>query len=504
MTFTLAELAEILHCEPPLPDSVRIAGYSIDSRTVRPGELFFAVQGQQLDGHDYVTKALEAGAVAGVVAAERSNEFPASVRPKLLRVPDTLEALQQLAAQARRRWGGPLVAVTGSMGKTTTKQMIAALLQTRYRVLENRGNLNNQFGLPLSLLRLEPEIEVGVFEIAMSGPGEIRLLASLAAPDLGVVTNVGPVHLEFFPDVDAIGSAKYELIEALGERAWALLNADDPRVARFGEQMPGRALLFGTSQAAGFRTENPSPIGRAGWTFALASPPAQAFAAVRTPPGCKGADPSDFPVRFLLPLLGRHNVLNALAALATGYLFGIAPAELREAVSRLHPGVMRGEAAMLSNGAFVINDCYNSNPTALEAMLAAVQSLPARRRIAVLGGMLELGPATETLHAQCGARVADLGFHWLVTVGEEAKAIAEGALSHGFPTERCICMAEPEQAGDWLRNQLREGDVVLLKASRAVHLESAFERLAALRAGIDGTHEIGSKRGDKSALGAYR
>lgn len=504
MTFTLVELAEILRCEQPLPGNVRIAGYSTDSRTVRPGELFFAVRGERLDGHDYVTQALDAGAVAAVVAAERICEFPASALPKLLGVPDTLGALQQLAAQARRRWGGPLVAVTGSMGKTTTKQMIAALLRTRYRVLENRGNLNNQFGLPLSLLRLEPETEVGVFELGMSGPGEIRLLASLAAPDLGVVTNVGPVHLEFFPDVDAIGSAKYELIEALGERAWALLNADDPRVARFGERMPDRTLLFGTSQAAGFRAEDTSPNGRLGWTFTVASPSAQAFAAVRTPPGCKGPDLSDCPARFHLPLLGRHNVLNALAALAAGYLFGIAPAELREAVSRLHPGVMRGEAAMLSNGAVVINDCYNSNPAALEAMLAAVQSLPAYRRIAVLGGMRELGPATETLHAQCGARVAELGFHWLVTVGEEAEAIAEGALSQGLPSERCIRMAEPEQAGDWLRSQLRDGDVVLLKASRAIHLESAWERLAALRAGMDGARGTGSKRENQSALGAHR
>jgi UDP-N-acetylmuramoyl-tripeptide--D-alanyl-D-alanine ligase len=483
MTFTLAEIAAILHCPPPSPSDCQAHGYSIDSRTLRPGDLFFAIGGRNLDGHHYVAQALDAGAVAAVIAADRRNEFPAAARPRLLGVPNPLEALQRLAAAARRRWGGPLVAVTGSMGKTTTKQMIAALLRTRYRVLENEGNLNNHFGLPLSLLRLEPETEVGVFELAMSAPGEIRLLASLAAPDLGVVTNVGPVHLEFFPDVDAIARAKYELIETLGERAWAVLNADDPRVARFGDRMPGRAVYFGTTGSAGFRAEELSPNGNGGWAFRVSTAlPEAAFGAVRTPAGLgESASGRCSDVRFCLPLLGRHNVLNALAALSTGYLFGIPPSALKDAVSGLRPGFMRGEIVRLSNGASIVNDCYNANPSALEAMLEAVQALPADRRIAVLGGMLELGPAAESLHARCGARLAELGFDWLVTVGDEARAIAQGALSHGYPAERAIHVASPQDAGVWLCSELRERDLVLLKASRAVHLESAWERLAPLR-----------------------
>lgn len=490
MTFTITEIAEILQCLPPLPADGRATGYStgysIDSRTIRPGDLFFAVVGQRLDGHDYVKQALDAGAAAAVISANRSNEYPAHLRSKLLAVPDTLEALQRLAAAARRRWGGPLVAVTGSMGKTTTKQMIAALLRTRYRVLENEGNLNNHYGLPLSLLRLEPETEVGVFELAMSAPGEIRLLAALAAPDLGVVTNVGPVHLEFFPDVDAIARAKYELIETLGERAWAVLNADDPRVARFGDRMPARAVYFGTSRSAGFRAEDLSPNGNGGWAFRVSSvpgalPPA-AFGAVKTPSGLRESGPGDFSgVHFHLPLLGRHNVLNALAALATGYLFGIPLGALQDAVAGLRPGFMRGEIVRLANGASVVNDCYNANPFALEAMLEAVHSLPAGRRIAVLGGMFELGPAAESLHARCGSRLAELGFDWLITVGDEARAIAQGARSHGLPAERSIHVASPEQAGAWLQSELREGDLVLLKASRAVHLETAWEQLAPFR-----------------------
>ena len=481
MELNLGEIAEILGSTPPPTPELRVAGYSIDSRTIRPGELFFAVRGQRLDGHDFVMAALDGGASAAVVASHRRDDFPAAARPKLLGVPDPLEALQKLAAAVRHLWGGPVVAVTGSAGKTTTKQMIATLLRTRYRVLENEGNLNNQFGLPLSLLRLEPETEVGVFELAMSGPGEIRLLASLAAPNVGVVTNVGPVHLEFFPDVDAIARAKCELIETLGEQAWAVLNADDPRVSTFGEAMAGWVLYFGISRPAQFRGEKLVPNGNGGWAFTV---PAAGFRTVplgavergefrKESPGAEEPPPT----RFHLPLLGRHNVRNALAALATAYLFGISPASLSEAVAGLRPAPMRGEVARLANGALVVNDCYNSNPEALDTMLEAVASLPARRRIAALGGMLELGPASEALHFQCGARVGKLGFDFLITVGEPARTFAAGARAAGLPSARWLHWDSPEEAGDYLRKKLREGDVVLLKASRALHLEKAWEKV---------------------------
>jgi len=485
MTFTLTDIVDILGSAPPAAGDRRVTGYSIDSRTLQPGELFFAVRGRRLDGHDYVMAALQAGAAAAVVDGSRMADFPAEARPRLLAVRDSLEALQDLAAAARRRWGGPLVAVTGSMGKTTTKQMIAALLRTRYRVLENEGNLNNQFGLPLSLLRLELETEVGVFELAMSGPGEIRLLAELAAPDVGVVTNVGPVHLEFFPDIEAIARAKFELIETLGERTWAVLNADDPRVSRFGERMPGRTLSFGILHPADLRAESLSPNGNGGWGFTVScsATGSKAFGAVKAPSGRGHRSPAmdSAAVRFHLPLLGQHNVLNALAALATGSLFGIPLSSLREAVADLRPAPMRGEVVKLAHGALVVNDCYNSSPLALEAMLTGVASLPARRRIAVLGGMFELGPSAEALNAQCGARVAELGFDLLVTVGAESLPLAYGAVARSFPPGRCIHLESSEDAGNWLRENLVEGDVVLLKASRAVHLEKAWEQLEPLR-----------------------
>ena len=320
--------------------------------------------------------------------------------------------------------------------------------------------------------------------MARSGGGEIGELAEFAAPDVGVITNVAPVHLEFFPDIEAIACAKFELIEALGERAWAVLNADDPRVAAFGERMAGRALYYGITRPAEFRAEAVAPNGHGGWAFTVPSAPIRtaAFGAVKTAPRQNGGCSADAPaaVRFRLSLLGRHNVLNAMAALATGYLFGIPRACLVEALAELRPASMRGEIVRLTNGALVVNDCYNSSPKALEAMLAAVALLPARRRIAVLGGMFELGPSSDAFHAQCGARAAELGFDLLITVGEQAQTFAAGAQAAGLPAGHCVPLGSAEEAGDYLRERLQEGDVVLLKASRAVHLERAWERLGSL------------------------
>ncbi|MBI2819911.1 MAG: UDP-N-acetylmuramoyl-tripeptide--D-alanyl-D-alanine ligase [Acidobacteria bacterium] len=480
MQLTLAEIATMI--ESPVPNSpeTMVAGYSIDSRTIQPGELFFAVQGKRLDGHAYVAAALEAGAAAAVVAAGRTASFGSEWQSKLLPVSNPLAALQALAAGVRRRWGGPVVAITGSAGKTSTKQMIASLLRTQFRVLENVGNLNNQFGLPLSLLRLEPETEIGVFEMGMSGPGEIRLLANLAKPHVGVVTNVGDAHLEFFPNVQAIARAKLELMESLGADDWAVLNADDPRVASFGVCCRGHVLYYGVGESADIRAED-LELGQAGgYSFRLPPPTRRSM----TPgPAWKGTRAvasltnSSSPARFHLPLIGRHNVSNVLAALGVAYLFGLEPPALAAAVSSLRAASQRGELVRLANGALVVDDCYNSSPAALEAMLRAVAEMPARRRYAVLGAMMELGSTSEQLHYRCGRRVAELGFAGLTTVGNEARPLAAGALTAGLPEAAIAECATAEEAGERLRELLREGDVVLLKASRAVHLEKLWDHL---------------------------
>ena len=480
MQLTLAEIAALIECPAPSCPETRVSGYSIDSRTIRPGELFFAVRGQRLDGHDYVEAALQAGAAAAVVAADRKASFGSDWQSKFLAVQDPLTAMQALAAAVRRRWGGPVVAITGSTGKTTTKQMIATLLRTQYRVLENAGNLNNQFGLPLSLLRLEPETEIGVFEMGMSGPGEIRLLAHLAQPDVGVVTNVSAAHLEFFPNVQAIASAKLELVESLGPENWAVLNADDPRVASFGVRCRGHVLYYGLGDSADLRAEEPQPTSDGGYCFRL-TPPAHRIPALGAAwKGRRSVAPPDASTSkavLHLPLLGRHNVSNALAALGVAYLFGLAPSSLAEAVSRLRPAARRGEMTRLASGGLVVDDSYNSNPAALEAMLDAVAEIPARRRYAVLGGMMELGHRSEQLHFRCGRRVAELGFAGLITVGNEARPLAAGALQAGLPDAALLHCAAPEEAGERLRQWLGEGDVVLLKASRAVRLERIWDRL---------------------------
>jgi UDP-N-acetylmuramoyl-tripeptide--D-alanyl-D-alanine ligase len=480
MQLTLAEIAELLQTAPPPARQLLATGYSIDSRTIRPRELFFAVQGQRLDGHDFVRAALDAGAVGAVVANHRCSQFPAEVETKLLGVPDPLGALQALAAAVRKRWGGPVVAVTGSTGKTTTKQMIASLLGTKHKVLENPGNLNNQFGLPLSLLCLEPEHQIGVFELGMSAAGEIRLLTQLAQPEVGVVTNVSGVHLEFFPDVDAIARAKRELIETMGPEAWAVLNADDSRVNAFGRGRSSRCVYFGMDCPAHVRAEQVEPDGQGGTWFRLGPEKLREVplgGAWRQHAVSEERAGNLSPQRFHLPLLGRHNVLNVLAALAVCHLFGIAAPELVAAVAKLQPAAMRGELLRLASGAWVINDCYNSNPEALEAMLQAASALPARRHLAVLGSMKELGPQSAALHVQCGRRVAELRFDGLVTVGEEARPFAEGARVAGMPETALVHCASAKEAGDYLRTRLCEGDVVLLKASRAVHLEGVWSAL---------------------------
>ena len=478
MRLTLQEISSALDAAPPAGSGGLVSGYSIDSRTLGAGDLFFAIRGQRQDGHQFVEQALASGAAAAVVEASHLDAYSAPVREKLIAVPNTVQALQALGAFVRRRWGGPLAAITGSAGKTTTKQVIAALLSTRFRVLASEGNLNNHLGLPLSLLRLTPETEAGVFELGMSAPGEIRLLGTLAKPDIGVVTNVSAVHLEFFADVDAIARAKYELIETLGSEAWAVLNADDPRVCRFGEQMAGRALYFGMQASAQIRALDLEVVPSGGFCFTVPAKPLEQVPPGSLRSGCfrlKPAAPEPASdVRFHLPLLGRHNVLNVLAALGVCYIFGVPPQALAEAVASLRPGAMRGEIIRLSNGARVVNDCYNSNPEALEAVLSAVAALTAKRHIAVLGGMMELGPDSEELHRMCGRKAAELGYDWLLTVGGPAQAIAAGAAEAGMPTRAMRHFSDPESAGEQARRMLRPGDVVLVKASRSVHLERAW------------------------------
>jgi UDP-N-acetylmuramoyl-tripeptide--D-alanyl-D-alanine ligase len=454
MNLKLSKIAEFISA--PNNSSEQVAcGYSIDSRSIQAGELFFAVKGERLDGHDYVNPALSKGAAGAVVSKDQVHRY--SNHSRLLPVEGTLMALQTLAAAVRRIWGKPLIGITGSAGKTTTKEAIAHVLSARFNVLKSEGNFNNHFGLPLMLLKLQPEHDLAVIEMGMSHAGEIRALAKIAQPEIGVVTNVAPVHLEFFDSLAGIARAKYELIESLPPNGTAVLNADDEYVSQFGRDFKGKVITYGTNPTAEVRAENIQSQGTDGSQFDLVSP-------------C-GRD------HARLSLVGQHNVLNALAAVSVACSRGMPFADAIAALATLKPAEKRGQVLQLGNMT-VINDCYNSNPKALNAMVDALAEMKAKRRIVVAGEMLELGAAGEQLHCDAGKHMAEKRIDMLIGVRGMAKAMVEGASRAGAKAE---FMSTPELAGEWLAREARDGDVVLLKASRGVKLERALELWKAKR-----------------------
>lgn len=436
-----------------------VSGYSIDSRTVQPGELFFAVRGDRFDGHDFVAAAAARGALAAVVSRNRVATLPdAALSIPLLLVDDPLTALQQLAAHVRRRWAKRVVAVTGSAGKTTTKEAIAAALGAKFRVLKTQGNLNNAFGLPLQLLRLEPEDEIAVIEMGMNHSGEIAALARIAAPDWGVVTNVGTAHIENFADGQAgIARAKFELIAALPTSGVAFLNCADPYVAQFGRDFRGKAVYFGDGPCADPRLLTVS----------------EDLAGLHVRFVSHGSERE-----FTLGMLGRHNATNALAGLAVALEAGVELEQAAAALGTLSAGDKRGEVLTLGD-VTVLNDCYNSNPEALKSMIATLATRPTRsRRVLVAGEMLEMGAHGPELHASCGRAAAEAGIDLVIGVGGNAAHLAAAACSGGVAA---VFLPDAEAAGKYMAGHVRPGDLVLLKGSRGVHLERALEIFKASR-----------------------
>jgi len=451
MKLTLGQIADTIHAEGDFNEDAEALGYSIDSRTLNAGDLFFAVKGDRVDGHDYVEAALANGAAGCVVSNHwlAPDEMEAS---KLLWVPESedcvLKAMQTLAREVRRRWGKRVIAITGSAGKTTTKEAIATVLSAKFNVLKSAGNLNNHFGVPLQLLRLEPEHELAVIEMGMNHAGEIAALCGIAEPNWGVVSNVGTAHIEFFPNgIEGIAAAKYELVQSLPTDGLAILNADDERVARFAANLGDRAILYGVSPAAQIRAEDIVETGTEGLRFTAFSPGETA--------------------EVTLHMLGRHNVSNALAAIAVGVSAGIRLVDCAGAIATLRAPDKRGEIIHFK-GATIINDCYNSNPAALDAMVDALLSIPAQRHIVIAGEMLELGDSADALHRASGSKMAARNIDLVVGVRGHAAALAEAAGPHA------IFLQTPTEAGAWLAANLREGDAVLLKASRGVRLEAAL------------------------------
>jgi UDP-N-acetylmuramoyl-tripeptide--D-alanyl-D-alanine ligase len=442
-----------------------VAGVSIDSRTLRAGELFIAIHGPRHDGHDHVASALEHGALAAVVAEAQLARYAGAVSDRCIAVAGTFEALKQLGRAVRAAWGGKIAGVTGSVGKTTTKEILAALLGTKLRVLKSEGNFNNEYGLPLTLMRLEETHQAAVLEMGMSRAGELARLAEIARPDVGVVTRVSPAHLEFFASVDEIALAKRELIEGLnGRNSTAVLNADDPRVAAFGAFAPGRVLTYGIENPAFFMARDIEDRGALGSAFDYVSPEGR--------------------VRLELAVPGRHAIANALAALAAASVWNIGASEAQNVFRSMRPPAMRGELLRFSNGAALINDSYNSSPAALQAMTELLAATPNyRRRILAAGEMRELGTASPELHREAGQFAAKSGkIDWIIGVAGDAAQIVEGAVAAGFPRARAKFFTTPQEAAQFLENFLASGDLLLVKGSRGVKMEQIVEALIAQHA----------------------
>lgn len=437
-----------------------VDGFAIDSRTLETGDLFFAIAGAR-DGHEFVTDAVRRGAAGAVVEHEVELEGLGPEGPVLIEVADTTRALQDLARHVRRASGCTVVAITGSVGKTTTKEVIAELLSERYQVVRNRGNLNNHLGLPLSLLELRRGAEVAVMELGMNHAGEIRALVEIAEPEIRVWTNVGEAHLGYFGSAEGIADAKAEILELASEATRLVANADDPRVTARIAGFAGRVVTFGESPDAVVRATRVEMRGLAG-----------SRARVVTPVGECDMD---------VPLIGRGNLANVLAATAVAIEMGVPLEDVADRTARLAPAPHRGEVRRLGKGVTLVDDCYNSSPSALIGALAVIGAeSSAGRRAAVLGEMLELGEQSASLHASAGRAAAAAGLSRLVTVGgAPARALGEAAVAAGLPASALSHAGSSAEAADLAAAWLRPGDVVLVKGSRGIRTDVVVDRIVA-------------------------
>jgi UDP-N-acetylmuramoyl-tripeptide--D-alanyl-D-alanine ligase len=435
--------------------SLMFGSYGIDSRTVPAGGLFFAVAGRR-DGHEFVGAAAAKGAAGAIVAHPVAVDDPTF---GLVQVPDTVAALQALAHDVLVRRPVKVVGITGSVGKTTTKEFTAALLAPRFRVLKSEGNYNNHLGLALSLLRLEAGHDVAVLEMGMSAAGEIRTLARIAPPDVAVITNVSPVHLEFFDGLDAIARAKKEILDGAKPGATAVLNGDDPLVMGLAADFPGRKVTFGRGPSCDVRADGVAAKGFAGFDVNLR-----------------------YGHRFLrvpFPFLNEAAVADLLAAAAASFALGLGPDEIGPGLASLRPAAGRGLLVEAAGGVRVYDDSYNSNPRALEAALASLAALPAARKVAVLADMLELGEGGREFHRRAGETAARKGWDILVAVGPLAAFIAEGAAAAGMAAAAIHRFADAAAAAAAIPALVRDGDLVLVKGSRGMKTESIVEALKA-------------------------
>lgn len=458
-----------------------VQGVSIDSRTIQPGELFIAIKGERFDGHRFIYEALKRGG-CGVLVNVSGHRIPETAQEEahlrdtiLMGVTDTVEALQDLSRFHRQRWALPVVAVTGSNGKTTTKEMAAAILAERYVTLKSEGNVNNQIGVPLTLLRLTAHHQVAVLEMGVSRPGELRRLVTMAVPRIGLVTNIGPTHLETLGNLEGVARAKAEVLEGLPpSEGVAILNRDDSFYPYLNARTSGRVVTFGSGPETDVCIEGVEESGShvilhltyQGSVFGIGLPHA------RSGHG-SGRSPQ---IRIKLPLIGRYNAMNAAAAAAVGLVMGCDLEEIRRGLEQFRPIAMRLERIPWEDRT-ILNDAYNANPASMQAALETLSRFPGKgRRIAVLGDMLELGVAGVEAHRQIGRLVVSSKIAFLITMGTHAERMAEG-----MDRDHVTVCRDPSEVAQVLRRVAGSGDVILIKGSRGMRMERILDELGLKR-----------------------
>ncbi|MHB8908461.1 MAG: UDP-N-acetylmuramoyl-tripeptide--D-alanyl-D-alanine ligase [Syntrophales bacterium] len=436
-------------------------GISTDTRTLRAGNLFIALPGENFDGHDCLAAAAEKGAAGLLIRTDRLEKLAAGTDGvPVIGVPDTLRGLGAIAHAWRVRFAIPLVAITGSSGKTTTKEMIAAIASRSRNILKTEGNLNNLIGLPRTLLDLNAGHDLAIVEMGTNTPGEIARLAAIAAPDIGLITNIGPAHLEGLGSIEAVREEKGALFAVMDGRGTVLINADDPHIAVIAERWRGKRVTFGLTPKADVTARRIETAGAEGVRFTLV------------------IDGIGIPVR--MPVCGTHNIQNALAAAAAAGALGFDRHAIADGLAVFLPVPGRMEIRQLANGAFIIIDAYNANPASMREALKTLQELRGPgKAFVILADMLELGGEAEALHEGVGAILAETGVDRVFLKGILSPATAAGALKKGFPQERIVIFAESGEVVPPLRTHLKKGDWILIKGSRKMKMEAVAEAVIA-------------------------
>jgi UDP-N-acetylmuramoyl-tripeptide--D-alanyl-D-alanine ligase len=471
---TVTELQEVIDARLLAGDlsertEQRIKHISLDTRSLRPGDLFLAIRGDRFDGHEFVEAALSKGAMGAIVLDSYNVSTLSQKRgsnrrvPFILGVNDTLFAYQRLAAYHRSKFTIPVVAVTGSNGKTTTKEMVASVMAHRWNILKTEGNLNNRLGVPQTLFRLNDRHQGAVIEMGVDHVGQTTCLCEMARPTIGIITNIGPDHLEFFGSMDVSAQAKAELLALLPTDGTTILNADDSYYDYLVARARCRVVSFGFSATADVRATHVKSDGRNGTIFHLHLPGKARRTVVH------------------IQVQGAHNITNALAAGAVGTVMGFPGTVIAQGLSRFRPAAMRSQV-LVSRGVKLIIDCYNANPASMKAAVELLaQAGENRRTIAVLGDMLELGPNAEPMHEEVGGFVARHDINYVVTCGVLGRSLARGAQQAGLDHARIIQVPDAQAAVAAVKAIVKPGDVVLVKASRGMRLELVADALRGIK-----------------------